>query len=40
VKTVGAITIAQTPRDDIVGEMATLLEGSTRWRRRPATTTH
>jgi protein AroM len=27
VKTVGAITIGQTPRDDIVGEMATLLEG-------------
>ena len=26
-KTVGAITIGQTPRDDIVGEMATLLEG-------------
>ena len=26
-KTVAAITIGQTPRDDIVGEMATLLEG-------------
>jgi protein AroM len=27
VKTVGAITIGQTPRDDIVGEMAKLLDG-------------
>jgi protein AroM len=29
-KTVGAITIGQAPRDDIVGEMATVLGGSVR----------